>query len=201
VGYNLYRGAATVRTVRKGTPGAWKDNDPEHAEPQVVEVLDITGLKMLNERPLVATRFADGVDLRRKGPEAGDYRYAVYAYIVRAVNRLGTESGPSPYALTIPSEPRNVLCRERGETAELRWDPSVEGAIAGYQVYKLEGTWSIVRVTPEPIRATAFEHRAGAGPTRYWVVAVDVLGQEGQPSSPAWFGQAYRGFFTGEWHQ
>jgi hypothetical protein len=44
-------------------------------------------------------------------------------------------------------------------------------------------------------------HRAGRGETRYWVVAVDALGQEGQPSSPAWFGHAHRGFFEGEWHQ
>jgi len=38
------------------------------------------------------------------------------------VNRLGTESGPSPYALTIPAEPENVLLREKDVTAEIKWD-------------------------------------------------------------------------------
>jgi hypothetical protein len=39
---------------------------------------------------------------------------------------------------------------------------------------------------------------------RYWIVAVDALGQEGIPSAPAWgwrqFKKVYDGF-TGEWHQ
>jgi hypothetical protein len=200
-GYNLYRGVASVRTVKEGSPGPWRDNDPAYAEPQVVEVLDITDLRKLNARPLAETAFTDEVDLERKGSGAGDYRFAVHAYIVRAVNRLGVESGPSPHALTIPSEPRAVLCREQGETAELRWDASPEKGLRGYHVYKLEGTWVIQRVTPEPLRETTFRHHAGAGPTRYWIVAVDALGQEGQPSSPAWFGHAHRGFFQGEWHQ
>src|SRR5207244_391621 len=47
VGYNLYRGAVHVRTVTKGNPGAWRDNDPEYPEPVVCQVRDITGLKRL----------------------------------------------------------------------------------------------------------------------------------------------------------
>jgi hypothetical protein len=201
VGYNVYRGIASVRTVKKGSPGAWKDNDPEYAEPQVVQVRDIVKIKKLNEQPIAETIFVDHIDLTRRLPESEDYRYAVYAYIVRAVNRLGVESGPSPYALTIPSEPRNVFCREDGKFAELKWEPAREREIAGYHVYKLQGTWEIVRVTEQPLRETTFRHEAGDNKTRYWVVAVDALGQEGQPSTPAWFNQVHRGFFAGEWHQ
>ena len=200
-GYNIYRGAARVRTVEEGSPGPWRDNDPKYAEPLVVEVTDITDWKKLNTSLLEDASFVDAVDLTRKVPESGSYRFAVFAYVVRAVNRLGTESGPSPYALTIPAEPVNVRCREAGETAELRWDPSEQKAIAGYHVYKLEGTWNIVRLTPELLSSTTLRHRAGSGATRYWIVAVDALGQEGQPSSPAWFGHTHAGFFEGEWHQ
>jgi hypothetical protein len=201
VGYNLYRGVVTVRTVVEGTPGAWKDNDPKYDEPQVVQVRDITGITKLNDQPLTATSFTDALDLTAKGKESGDYRFAVHAYIVRSVNHLGTESGPSPYALTIPSEPVNVLCREHAEIAEIKWDPAAEKGIAGYHVYKLEGTWKIVRVTEKPIAETTIRHKVGRGQTRFWVVTVDALGQEGQPSSPAWFNHSYRGFYSGEWHQ
>jgi hypothetical protein len=128
-----------------------------------------------------------------------DYKYAVYAYIVRAVNRLGIESGPSPYALTIPSEPTSVFNREKGALAELKWTAKAEKGIAGYHVYKLEGTWNIVRVTREPIQATTFTQKSAQ--TRYWIVAVDVLGQEGVPSSPVWHQRSYAGFFGGEWHE
>ena len=202
VGYNVYRGVALMRTVKKGTPAAWKDNDPEYAEPTPVEVRDITDLRKLNNRPLAATTFTDSdVNLTRKDPEATEYRRHVFAYVVRAVNRLGTESGPSPYALTIPSEPVNVLNREADGLANLKWDASPEKEIAGYHVYKLEGIWNVVRLTGEPVRAMTFQHKGGGSPTRYWVVAVDALGQEGQPSSPVWHNQSYKGFFKGEWHQ
>src|SRR5262249_48657150 len=175
--------------------------DPEYPEPMPVEVRDIVHLGKLNDRPIAATTFTDETgDLSQPGDESNGYRYAVYAYVVRAVNRRGGESGPSPYALTLPSEPVNVLNRDRGATAELKWDASPEKGIAGYRVYKLEGTWNIVCLTPEPIKETTFTHKS-AGPTRYWVVAVDALGQEGQPSSPAWHQQRYDGFFKGEWHE
>jgi hypothetical protein len=202
IGYNVYRGTAIARAVKKGTSGAWKDNDPEYAEPVVVEVKDLVDVKKLNDQPLLDLKFFDGQATFKAEPaKADEYNYHVYAYIVTAVNRLGVESGPSPYALTIPSEPQNVLCREKGEMAELKWDANPEKGIAGYLVYKLgKGVFDIMRVTPEPIKATTFTHQAGRNPTRYWVVAVDALGQEGEPSSDVWANRSYKGFFEGEWH-
>jgi hypothetical protein len=202
VGYNLYRGVATVRTVKQGEPKAWRDNDPAYEQPTVVQVRDVTQMKKLNDKPLTKTTFTDGVDLTKKGKEAEDYRYAVHAYVVRAVNKLGVESGPSPYALTLPSEPLNVLCREQGEVAELKWDKARENGVSGYHVYKLDGTWKIVRVTDRPLKETTYRYKVGKNAvTRFWVAAIDAMGQEGQPSSPAWFGKSYRGFYDGEWHQ
>ncbi len=202
-GYNIYRGDVAVRTVRKGVQAPWKDNDPEYAEPVPAEVRDITDIRKLNDQPLTATTYLDGhADLFRKDAEPDGYRYNLYAYIVRAVNELGTESGPSPYALTIPSEPTSVFCREQGTDAELKWEPNSEQGIAGYHVYKLgKGRMEILRVTDKPIAETTFRHAAGRETTRYWVTAVDALGQEGQPSSPVWYRQSYQGFFAGEWHQ
>jgi hypothetical protein len=85
--------------------------------------------------------------------------------------------------------------------AELKWDAAGKG-IAGHHVYKLgKGVWEIIRVTEAPIRGNTFTHQGGRNATRYWIVAVDGLGQEGEPSSPVWHNQSYKGFFTGEWHQ
>ena len=168
-----------------------------------VEVRDITDIRKLNDRPLTETAFTDvSVNLTKKAPDAAEYKYEMFAYIVTAVNHLGVESGPSPYVLTIPSDPAHVLCRERGETAELKWNANPEEKIAGYHVYKLgKGHWDIVRVTEQPVKATTFTHQVGKGTSRFWVVAVDALGQEGEPSSPVWFNQRSKGFFEGEWHQ
>src|SRR5262249_6549123 len=162
-GYNVYRGTVAMRVVKKGTPGAWKDNDPEYSEPLPVDVRDIADLKKLNDRPLTETAFTDTtVGLSWKDHDPAEYRYHVYAYLVTAVNRLGTESGPSPYALTIPSAPENVLCREQGDTAELKWSPSPGKGVVGYHVYKLgKGRWGIVRATERPVRETAGTQRAG----------------------------------------
>jgi hypothetical protein len=202
-GYNVYRGVVTMRSVKKGEQKAWRDNDPEYDDPVPVELRDITDLHKLNEKPLTATTFTDmKAPLAVKDRDPAAYRYHVYAYIVKAVNKLGTESGPSPYALTVPSAPEHVLCRENGDQAELKWAANPEKGIAGYHVYKLgKGSWEIVRVTKEPIKGTTFTHAAGKNTTRYWVVAVDTLGQEGEPSSPVWYRQNYKGFFQGEWHQ
>jgi hypothetical protein len=206
IGYNVYRGTVHVRTVIKGNGTAWKDNDPEYAEPQVVQVRDIGDIVKLNKQPIANFQFGhqwpDNVDLlKTKSKASGDYKYAVYAYIVRSVNELGVESGPSPYALTIPSEPLNVMCREEGEIADVRWTKDPDLLLDGYHVYKLDGTWKIVRITVKPIKEPRIRHKVGKGQTRFWVTAVDVIGQEGQPSSPAWFNHSFRGFYTGEWHQ
>ena len=57
----------------------------------------------------------------------------------------------------------------------------------------------------EPISQTAFaDETAGKTTRRYYVVAVDALGQAGFPSSPVWFDREWKSFYTpflGEWHQ
>ncbi|CAN5310147.1 hypothetical protein BH10PLA2_BH10PLA2_26480 [soil metagenome] len=202
VGYNLYRGLVTVRTVKKGTPAPWKDNNPEYDAPIPAEVRDITDIQKLNASAITGTSFSDNqVSLSKNAVKEGDFKYHVFAYIVRAVNRLGVESGPSPYALTIPAEPEHVFNREAGDTASLEWAASLEQGVRGYRIYKLDGVWNINCLTPEPIKTTTFQHAGGKKATRYWITAIDALGQEGQPSSPVWHGRSYAGFFQGDRHQ
>ena len=244
--YRVYRRLVHVAT-NTTSRGSWGYNDPEYADPVVDRVVDIADVRKIAETPtrpyegrvnynsgpdgapVDSPHFVDKtVDLTRKGPESADYKYAVYAYIVRAVNGLGTESGPSPYALTIPAEPENVMLRQKNGEAEIRWqglrslsdaqpdkpltegeawarplpytEPLWRGDGMGYRIYRVDAK-NVTRLTAEPIRpAWNLFPIYNPGHARYVVVGVDVLGQEGQPSSPVWSGQSYQGFFHGPWH-
>jgi hypothetical protein len=63
----------------------------------------------------------------------------------------------------------------------------------------------IPRLTLEPIPETRYvDASAGTATRRYYVVAVDALGQEGFPSCPVWFDREWKAYyepFAGEWHQ
>ena len=150
---------------------------------------------------------------RRITPEQHDergrpYRWAVFAYRVRAINALGVEGGASPYALTLPAAPQHLFAHERGDACDLRWAESHASGLKGYRVYRLDGRFNdqpVSRLTAEPIAGASFsDDGAGRSPRRYHVVAVDALGQEGLPSAPAWYAREWRRFyepFVGEWHQ
>jgi len=206
-----------------------KDTSPL-PEPSVGAVRHIGKFKRLTEKPLQEPRFLDGtvhVAQRPAGMEqpllssnlqssqldaqGKPYRYTVHAYHIRALNALGVESGPSPYFLTIPSAPQHLFSREEGDKCHLKWAANPEQGIKGYRVYWMKGPrpegpgQATHRLTDDPIRDTRFtDAKAGTEPRRYWVVAVDALGQEGIPSSPTWHCRTQRSFYTpfvGEWHQ
>jgi hypothetical protein len=72
----------------------------------------------------------------------------------------------------------------------------------------MDGRWNkdtLFRLTPDPIAETKYaDTTAGNNSRRYYVVAVDALGQEGFPSSPVWFQREWRAYykpFLGEWQQ
>lgn len=206
-----------------------RDQCPPHYEPSVGAVKAIGTFQRLTAEPLAALTFADsGVDLTKKEPLGDDatpprqfhkdqlhadgkpYRFAVFAYRVRAVNALGMTSGPSPYFLTIPSAPQWLFSKEDGTNCHMRWSANLEQDVKGYRVYRMGGPndlgkWGIARLTESPIAATQFtDPEAGKNAARYWVTAVDALGQEGIPSAPTWHNRIYQRYYTpfvGEWHQ
>jgi len=189
----------------------------------------IGSFRRLTSTPVEATRLVDDrVDLAAgqrdpAGPALSDrplydehfdargkpYRYGVFAYRVISVNRLGVESGPSPLGFTYPSAPQHVFAKEEAAGAtSLRWQPNPEESIAGYLVYRHDGRWEkdpIVRLTPKPISPTEYLDTAAGSPTRrYEIVAVDVLGQEGEPSRPVWSRREWQRFYepyADQWHQ
>jgi hypothetical protein len=55
-----------------------------------------------------------------------------------------------------------------------------------------------------PAATTYTDPTAGKDTRRFYIVAVDTLGQEGFPTSPVWFNREWKQFyapFMGEWHQ
>jgi hypothetical protein len=227
-GYHVER--APVEVFSEDEILRLKKDTPPLREPSVGAVKAIGEFTRLTKEPLTRTGYADAaVDLAR--PEAvGDrglyrhrfraeqldakgapYRHAVYAYRVRAVNALGVEGGPSPYGLTVPSAPQLLFAKEDGEQCRLRWAANPERGIKGYRVYRMEGPkvngpgQKVTRLTDEPVQGTTFtDPEATRGTKRYWVVAVDGLGQEGFPSAPAWHYRQFRKYyepFVGPWHQ
>jgi hypothetical protein len=225
LGYHVER--AVVEVYTEDQLVRLKSQTPPLEEPSMGAIRRIGPFERLTAQPVPEPKFVDeSLDLRQPQSVAGQpsyertfsresldesgraYRYAVYAYRVRAVNRLGVESGPSPAWLSIPAAPQHVFSREEGTTCHLRWAASAAPGVRGYRVYRMDGRFNsaaIARLTPEPITATEFsDAEAGRGTRRYYVVAVDALGQEGFPSAPVWFNREWQRFyepFVGPWHQ
>jgi hypothetical protein len=224
-GYQVERAAVEVLTDDQLK--RLKGQTPPLAAPSVGAIRRVGSFTRLTSDPIASTTFVDtSVDLAKPEDFAGEplderrfgaddldaggrpYRYSVYAYRVRAVNRLGVAGGPSPAVLTIPSSPQWLFSKEVGTTCQLKWQPNQEHGIQGYRVYRLDGRYDkdpIARLIDDPIPGTTFaDPAAGKSTRRYYVVAVDALGQEGFPSSPVWFQREWRSFyvpFVGEWHQ
>ncbi len=227
VGYHVERAEVSVYSTDQAVRVKQRYRQTSDLAAGRVEKVGAFG--RLTTEPLRATTFTDEtVDLSAgqhepAGPLVADsplppdqldplgqpYRFAVYGYRITALNALGVESGPSPCRFTYPSAVRDVFVREVGDDgAELKWSPNPERAIEGYLVYRQDGRWdidTITRLTPRPIAAMTFTDD-GAGPAtrRYEVVAVDALGQEGEPSQPVWSRREWWRFYVpyvGEWHQ
>ncbi len=214
----VYSNSQLVR-IREQTP-AWQ-------RPVAGGIKAVGQFERLTPKPIPAAEFTDtAVDLNQtfreikdpvfQGrwfkshlvPEGKPYPWGVYAYRVRAVNALGVESGPSPAVLTIPSPVQYVFSREEGTTCHLKWEPNPEKGLRGYLVFRMDGRFAGSLVHPlneKPVRETVFQDpEAGKRTRRYYVVAVDALGQQGHPSSPVWHRRQWQRFyvpFVGPWHQ
>jgi len=226
VGYHVERADVAVDSASQVARIA--NQYPQASEWAVGRIRSIGRFQRLTAAPLGQTRFVDTtVDLSagQREPEGPlslhrplrddqlapgkPYRFAVYAYRVIAVNRLGVESGPSPLVFTYPSAVQHVFAKEEEEgKTRLKWQPHPAAGIKGYYVYRFNGRWDkdpIVRLTPEPIQATEYlDEQSGQVTRRYEIVAVDALGQEGEPSQPVWSRREWRRYyvpFVGQWHQ
>ncbi len=224
-GYHVER--AVVEVFSEDQLKRLRSQTPPLAGPSVGAIRRIGAFTRLTAMPLKVPEFTDTtIDLIKPQPISGEplydrnlhldhlhlsgkaYQFAVFAWRIRAVNAAGVESGPSPPLFSFPSAPQSLYSREEGETCHLKWAANSEKSLRGYRVYRMDGRYDkdqIPRLTAEPIAATTFaDPAAGKSTRRYYIVAVDALGQEGFPTSPVWFDREWKDYykpFTGEWHQ
>jgi hypothetical protein len=178
-----------------------------HLSPVVYMIRNVKDVTKLNTSLVTGTSFHDDDANLNIGvsSESADYPLKVYAYIIRAVNRFGVESGPSPYAITIPSAPKHVMFNTATET--LRWDTALEDNVTGYNVYQYARTENgglspVNKLNSAPVSSPfTLPGESYHIFDRFWVVPVDSLGQEGVPSVPIWYGDRYSGFYSGDFHQ
>ncbi|HOX07300.1 MAG TPA: HEAT repeat domain-containing protein [Planctomycetota bacterium] len=178
-GYNVYRAAGPKLDLwsQRFEPG---EKPGEFAK---VNAEIVTGTTF-TDRPAGEPPAAAGVSESTWAP--------FLVYIVRAVNSLGQESGPSPATLSIPAPPGPVVAVPL-EDGRVLVTAGAEGTapVRGRQLYRMDsykGDW-LHRSAGSPAPATVFVdgQKWPRGDRRcYFVIAVDELGQLGVPSSEAW---------------
>ena len=186
-----------------------KFNDPEpvgEAGPQNSFVLEPA--YATDRLRLVITRGAEDergsgrvrlceVRLWRQNPIVGEsYRDrqlddGTYAYRLAAVNIHGMQSQPcepvqvSVGDVTPPGPPVNLVATAHDASVHLAWQPPVDGDVAGYRVFRLDGRQWIVlaeELVPQPVYD---DPNLANGTYTYRVVAVDGAGNQSPPSNEA----------------
>ena len=117
-----------------------------------------------------------------------------YAYKVRALFKEGAQTAESedskatevtPKDIFPPGAPSGLTAVFVAAAVELVWTANPEPDLAGYNVYRREGTGALRKLNPGLLRTPLFRD-ATVEPERaytYQVTAVDLTGNEGPPSA------------------
>jgi hypothetical protein len=138
----------------------------------------------LNPEPVTETSFADA-----SAP------YGELAYTVRAAHpeKKQVEGLPAEEVFVTyrdvfpPAAPARVDVLPEGNLVRVLWDPVTAPDLAGYLVFRAEGSGAAVPLTPDPIVDTVFTDESARPRVRYRysVVAVDAAGNRSPPSPEA----------------
>jgi len=84
-----------------------------------------------------------------------------------------------------PAIPQQLIASVEGETVELNWDISSDEDFSYYNVYRQDQSSLEVATIFETENNYYFDNIEIDGDYQYWVTAVDVSGNESDPSEPA----------------
>lgn len=107
-----------------------------------------------------------------------------YSYRVRSIGSpLSPPVEITPADTFPPATPTGLSSIAGTSAVQLSWNPVDDPSLAGYQVYRAEGTGSFVRIGPR-LTAPSFQDRdvKPGGVYRYHVTALDAGGAESAPS-------------------
>ncbi len=200
VGYNVYRAPVSVTPYPKNAPPAYPYRDLAQYTRDVIQ--DITqpalaDFRKLNSSPITGTSFLDTTVALNGG---SGYPYKVYAFYVTAVDSGGHESGRSPLWFTIPQAPVGLRVLNNASTYDISWLPPHDGGqgITGYRVYVADTDLGVHEVTTNAVTQTSYSApKTGIDKyNRFYVAAIDSLGQEGVPSGGVWGNYMYAGYYA-----
>jgi len=138
----------------------------------------------LNNIPIVGTSFIDAP------PPFARLVYTVRATLPDKPKIEGPpaiEAGVDHRDIYPPSAPARLDALSEGKLVRLVWDPVAAGDLAGYAVYRAEGTGEFTRLTPDLVKESFFNDTTAQSGRRYRYVvkAVDTTGNESRPSPEA----------------
>jgi hypothetical protein len=124
------------------------------------------------------------------------YRVTAVSIVKRPDSEVQVEGDDTPPVRVIahdvfpPSVPAGLQAAFSGEGQkpfiDLIWAPVTNADLAGYNIYRSEADAAVIKLNSEPVKAPSYRDSAVAsGKTyTYQVSAVDLRGNESQPSEP-----------------
>ena len=139
----------------------------------------------LNTEPVTGTNFVDTT-----APYGGAHVYTVRATLAGKPKVEGLpalEAGVAYRDVFPPAAPSRVDALPEANAVRLVWEPVPAADLAGYVIFRAEGTGAGVRITEKPVTDTFFTD-SSVQPRRryrYTVVAVDTAGNSSASSPEA----------------
>ena len=198
-GYNIYRSECDFETYPINESLYIAGDLAQYTRPTVkiiTKPAEADYVK-INSDLVTASEYEDNINLVNPDVNA-TYPYKLYSYRIKAVNKLGVESGWSPYWTTILNPPTGLQMSKDDDNFYLSWVPPHNGeGIKGYRIYVTAGN-SALEITDELTEGLINQTSVIVPKTivlgtykKFYVTATDNLNQEGMPSAGIWGNRPY----------
>jgi hypothetical protein len=194
VGYNVYRAECDFETYPVNESLNTAGELAQYTRSTIKRIAQPNEINYtkINSDLVVDSEYEDNVNLINSDVNA-TYPYKVYAYRIKAVNKLGVESGWSPYWLTIPNPTTGLQVSKDDDNFYLSWIPPHDReGIKGYRIY-IDSSGTAWEITDELTEGLINQNSVIIPKTlelgrlqRFYVTATDNLNQEGIPSAGIW---------------
>lgn len=182
IGYNVYRASCEQKDF-------WYQRfDPEKNEKRGNKFVKLTS------KPVNTLSFIDHIGTNEMSVTSETSWQPLYVYMIKAVNVLEQESGPSPVTISIPPPPAHVMSLHMSDGRYMVISGTsgpLESLERGRFIYRMDsykGEWAFrVKGAPQSCHVQIDDSNVLTGDRLcYFVIGVDGSGQLGIPSTEAW---------------